>query len=112
MSSETVHVGPIIFADETARGQLLDEGEVVTYRTSPRTTGDTWARWSRTGPKEADVTVEEIDADGLLGEMLEPFVDLSGFDSLQDWMDAIEELNGERPIAGGWLYRVELEART
>ena len=45
--SESNHVGPNVFADETARGQLVEHGEVVTFRASERTTGDTWWRTSR-----------------------------------------------------------------
>jgi len=52
--------GPIIFANETARGQLEEEGEVVTFRRSERTTGKTWYRYSRTGPKQGDVLVEKL----------------------------------------------------
>lgn len=77
-------VGPIIFSDQTARQQLLDAGAVVTFRRSKRTTGDTWWRESRTGPKQGDVHVEEIgrvDA----AEALEPYADLSGFASVEAW---------------------------
>ena len=51
MSSQ---VGPIIFGNPTARKQFLDNGEVYTFRTSDRTTGDTWARATRTGEKLVD----------------------------------------------------------
>jgi hypothetical protein len=52
--------GPIVFSDETAREQLLEHGEVVTFRASRRTTGSTWFRDTRTGPKKGDVFVGEI----------------------------------------------------
>jgi len=102
---DTGHVGPIIFADETARNQLLDEGDVVTYRTSRRTTGKTWWRQSRTGPKCGDVVVEEIgtcDPQNL--DELEPFGPLSGFPSARDWQFAISVLNDG--LETGYLYRV------
>lgn len=106
-SSTADTVGPIIFADETARSQLRDYGEVVTFRESERTTGETWWRESRLGTKEGDVTVEEI---GLVdpsnnGE-LEPHQSLSGFASVNDWQQAIRNLNGELPNHGR-LYRVK-----
>lgn len=96
--------GPIIFADETARKQLVEEGEVVTFRTSQRTTGDTWWRKTRTGPKEGDVHVEEIGpADPSDEDDLEPYGPLSGFHSVHDWQFAISSLNGE--LSEGYLYR-------
>lgn len=105
------HVGPIIFADETARAQLTDHGEVVTFRTSLRTTGDTWWRTSRTGPKAGDVLVEEIGpADPRLPcDRMERYAGLSGFESIGAWQDAIQELNGG--LEQGWLYRAVLEER-
>lgn len=104
----TAHVGPIIFADETARQQLLDCGEVVTFRTSKRTTGETWWRKSRTGPKEGDVTVTEIgEVDPSDDDEMEPYGSFSGFQSLSDWRFAISSLNGEVPETG-YLYRAEV----
>ena len=101
------HVGPIIFGDPTARGQLLDEGEVYTFRTSDRTTGDTWARPTRTGEKLVDVTVELVasfedpDADSLHDEWARH----SGFGTADRWWDAIEDVHG--PPETGYVYRVE-----
>jgi len=54
-------VGPIIFGDTVAREQLL-RGEVISFRSQRRTTRETWARWSRTGEKQADVRVRELTA--------------------------------------------------
>ncbi|WP_135666659.1 hypothetical protein [Halorhabdus rudnickae] len=98
-------VGPIVFADETARQQLLEEGEVVTFRARERSTGETWWRRSRTGPKEGDVIVEEIgECDPRDIEQLEPYGDKSGFQSAREWRHAINALNdGLEP---GYLYRV------
>lgn len=101
-------VGPIIFSDETARKQLVEHGEVVTFRKTERTTGETWWRESRCGTKEGDVLVEEIGAVNPtnLGD-LKPHRQLSGFQSAQEWQQAIQELNGELPNHGR-LYRVEV----
>lgn len=104
--SNSQHVGPIIFADETARRQLEKHGEVVTFRTSQRTTGDTWWRTSRTGPKEGDCHVAEIGPanPAVPCDRMERYAHLSGFDSLADWVDAIDALNGS--VSEGYLYRV------
>lgn len=104
-SESTGHVGPIVFADETARTQLVEEGEVVTFRARQRTTGETWWRRSRTGPKEGDVIVEEIgECDPHYLEQLEPFGEMSGFQSAREWRLAIESLN--EGLEPGYLYRV------
>ena len=105
--SESQHVGPVIFANETARGQLEEHGVVITFRTRERTTGNTWWRESRTGPKRGDVLIfkeEDVDPRNPRSP-LEHWVGLSGFDSVEQWLAAIEELHGEVP-EGGYLYRV------
>lgn len=108
-SEDSSHVGPIIFGDEDARGHLLDEGEVYTFRSSSRTTGDTWMRASRTGEKIADVTVEEV-----CGIPVPEQKDLerewgrkSGFGSVERWWNAIEEIHGDG-LTEGWVYHVEV----
>lgn len=103
------HVGPVIFADETARAQLL-RGEVVSFRSRSRTTGETWARWSRQGEKQADVTIEELTAIAALREdewadPLEHYWKLSGFASPDDWRAAIRE---HHSTGDGYLYLVRL----
>lgn len=102
-------VGPIIFADETARTQLLDEGEVITFRASQRTTGDTHARWERTGSKQCDVHVTEVGQVNPTPEALRPYRPLSGFETVEAWRDAIADLNGDVPD-GGYLYRATLRS--
>ena len=97
--------GPIIFANETARSQLVDEGEVITFRRDKRTIGETWWRRSRTGPKQGDVVVEYVgEADPSDADQLEPYVTLSGFASAHEWQSAIEILSGG--LEPGHLYRV------
>lgn len=102
------HVGPIVFANETARSQLVDYGEVVTFRSDDRTVGETW--WTekhpmKGGTKEGDVEVERIgQRDPSKAEDLAPYVDLSGFESVWDWQAAIEDLHGG--LSPGCLYRV------
>jgi len=99
--------GPIIFNNETAREQLLEAGEVVTFRASERTVGQTWWRASRTGPKQGDVVVDKLRAvDPRDPFELRPSVHLSGFASVEAWQDAISELNGGEFPSVGILYRV------
>lgn len=107
-TTTTSTVGPIIFSDETARRQLLEEGIVVTFRKTARTTGDTWWRESRLGPKKGDVEVQEISVVNPQNQSdLEEFVKYSGFSSVSAWQKAIRELNGTVPTEGH-LYEVTL----
>lgn len=96
------HVGPIIFGHPIARAQLVDHGEVVTFRTSERTTGETWWRETRTGPKRGDVTVRRIGPATSVLDLMD-YVELSGFESVEDWQDAIRDVHGEG--VDGVLYR-------
>lgn len=105
-SAQSNTVGPIIFADRTARSQLLSDNEVVTFRRSSRTTGDTWWRESRLGPKQGDVRVEEIgEVDPSDPTELEEYREVSGFETVSGWQAAMRELNGGLPDSG-YLYRV------
>lgn len=102
-------VGPIVFADLTARNQLLEEGVVTTFRASDRTTGETDARWKRTGRAKADVTVEHVAAvDPSDIDQLVPYWEHSGFSSPAEWQTAIEEINGGS-LGEGHVYRVTLD---
>lgn len=106
--SESQHVGPIIFGHETARDHLLSEGVVYTFRASERTTGETWARASRTGPKIADVTVEHVRAiPAPTASVLEnEWARQSGFGTPEAWWDAIVDVHGH--VQSGHVYRCEL----
>ena len=104
-------VGPVSFSDPTARRQLIEEGSVVTFRSSERTVGETWARLERTAPKFADVEIEEIGRVDPEGIVIAMYRDESGFESMRVWLDAIHTLNGEIPEMG-ILYRVELQEIT
>jgi len=100
-------VGPIVFSDRTARRQLLIECEVVTFRSSERTTGETWWRQSRTGEKMGDVVVEEIgECNPSHPDELRSHRPLSGFDSVAEWQHAILKFHGESLPRSGYLYRV------
>lgn len=99
--------GPIIFADETARRQLLENEQVATFRREQRTTGSTWFRYSRTGTKQGDATVDEIGPVDVDPDDLRRWRPLSGFETVDDWIDAIAGLNGD--VDGGYLYLVRLD---
>jgi hypothetical protein len=111
-NTHTGHVGPIIFSNEQARSQLLEEGEVYTFRANKRTTGETWARASRTGPKIADVVVEEVCAIPAPrpADLQDEWAAKSGFGSRSAWWEAIEELHGTPQ--SGVVYRCELVNKT
>lgn len=102
----TDRVGPIVFSDRQARGHLLNNGEVITFRPSDRTTGETWWRKSRTGEKMGDCTVRRVDrVDPRDRGDLAGDAQRAGFRTAEDWQTAIEELHGELPD-DGYLYYV------
>lgn len=106
-NSDSNHVGPIVFSNEIARNQLIDEGVVTTFRTRERTVGETWWRESRTGEKRGDCTVEVVcECDPSVHAQLDQFVSTSGFESVAEWQDSIKQLHdGDIPHTG-WIYRV------
>lgn len=109
-------VGPLLLAHETPREQFLTHGHVVTFRAgSKRTTGETHVRWERTGTAQADCVLEylePVDPSTEAGrEALAAYVEASGFESLDDWLDAMADLNGQ--LQPGHLYHARFRgART
>lgn len=97
--------GPITFADYRARSHLLIRGFVYSFRSRERTTGETWARWSRGGEGKLDVAVSR-ERDVHEPEDLDPFAPCSGFRNRAAWEIAIEEHHGD--LSGGSVYRVDL----
>ena len=104
MSSQ---VGPITFGNLTARKQLLHNGRVYTFRACDRTTGDTWARASRTGEKLVDITVEQVASidDPSPDSLRDEWALQSGFGTPEQWWDAIKDVHG--PPETGYVYHVE-----
>lgn len=102
-------VGPVIFSNEKARRYLEDTGQVVTFRTRDRTTGETHIRYERTGRKQYDCHIMKmVDGAGeYLEEKLEEYYAQAGFSSPEEWKDAIREMHGEVPDSG-YLYQVSL----
>jgi hypothetical protein len=108
-TTESAHIGPIIFANESARSQLVDHGEVITFR-GERTTGETWWTDEYGTPKNGDCTVERIAAVEPTPTALARYQSLSGFPSTSAWIDAIADLHGPTTDTG-YLYRVTEENR-
>lgn len=99
-------VDPVIISVPTARKRLREQGEVVVFGPSERTTRTAWWHESTTGPREGEVIikhVQEIDCElqWVDGELLKR----SGFETYDDWKAAIRERHGWEP-PGGHLYRV------
>ncbi len=123
----------ISFSDPLARRQLLEKGRVVTFRKTLRkqflkgskswddaASGlDLWIKdWANTGrgtKKIADVKIRLIGMVKIhkLREVLSRYVSLSGFETVEEWIEAIRRLNygtlyhGRLPRIG-WLYEVAL----
>jgi hypothetical protein len=106
MSHESNHVGPVQLSHGTARGHFLRNGQVVSFRTSDRTTGETWWHETRGDTKEGDVVVEKLcEAEAWHGDFqLFRWLNHSGFESVEQWVDAIHEMHGE--VSEGYLYRI------
>lgn len=103
-TAENRHVGPIIFANEFARAQLVAHGEVVTFR-GDRTVGDTWWTDEYGTCKNGDCTIKRIREVEPTTGALDEYQPLSGFPTTSDWIDAIAELHGST-TSTGYLYRV------
>lgn len=97
----------MIFKCDRARNFLLIRGYVFTFRERQRkSTGRGWINdgWAR--PKIADVFISEIG--GLHWSHLELYAPYSGFESFEEWLAAIKELNRGYIPSKGWLYLVQL----
>lgn len=100
--------GPVIFSVDEARQQLESEGAVLTFRAKERTTGKTWYRYSRTGVKQGDVVVEKVsEIDPAKIADLRPYAREAGFETAEDWIRRIREVN-EGELRPGYLYHVTL----
>lgn len=97
----------ISFSHDIAWKQLIDEGRVVTFRSQRRKNpnGRTWCNRGRGQTKEFDVEISEIGQAMPTDKDLEPYVDFSGFDSVNEWETAIQNLNSSTTDSG-WLYEV------
>jgi hypothetical protein len=94
----------LVSGNEDARGQLLDHGEVITFR-GDRTTGETWWTDEYGTAKNGDCTVERIKTVDPTTSALDCYQPLSGFPSTAAWMAAINKLHGTT-TESDYLYRV------
>jgi len=102
------NVGPVILSVDAAREHLEEHGEVFSFRTRGRTTGESWYRASRTGEKCGDCRIElevRVHADNPTEWYLEAYVGSSGFDNIEEWVGAIRNLHGTVPDEG-YIYRI------
>ncbi|MBC8225340.1 hypothetical protein H8E65_12180 [Candidatus Bathyarchaeota archaeon] len=107
----------IIFQNRQVREHLLEHGKVYTYRKGfekRKRIGRDWATDRRCGKKIADVDIMVISAitrENLIrvlsqGDDEGSFYEQSGLGTVENWVQAIKDLNrGEGPEYG-WLYRV------
>ncbi len=100
----------ISFSVKEARDQLLNNGVVYTFRWNKRkTVGKNWANEKRGGKKIADVNIELV-GEYLFLDLLLPYVNQSGFKTLNDWASAIMDMQ-KKPGHYGYLYKVTLNSQ-
>jgi hypothetical protein len=100
----------IQFNDWKARGYLLAQGHVYTFRTRKRRrVGKDWACITRGDPKFADVNITLIrEIENSLFDALKPYVKHSGFGCVAEWVTAITRMNPRGNYSFGYLYHVEV----
>lgn len=101
-------VGLVIMGHPVARSCLESAGIVFSFRTSDRTTGNTHYRYKRTGKKQGDVTIQQVtERIESTAENLEPYRHLSGFSTVEEWQEAIEDVHGSIEESG-FVYRIKV----
>lgn len=103
----------MIFSDDKALNQLMRTGLVVSFRKvkpgPDRKHGPEWITDRRCGKKVCDVLIFSHDTPvPLTPDALEPFVEHSGFRSVEEWIKSIKNINGNGLKMGtyGELYCV------
>ena len=100
----------IIFNCEKPRRQLLEKGEVITFRRKERRRlGKDWMTDKRGGRKLCDVFIEQIyfiPTKSTMRGFLWGSLDKSGFDTIDEWLIEIEKINKKQELTKGWLYLV------
>ena len=98
----------ISFQNEKVRKFLIEHGEVFTFRKKERKNiGYDWMNEGRGKPKLFNVNIEYAGFKTSIWE-LDPYLELSGFDTLEEWWDTLRELNNGKLPFTGHLYHVEL----
>lgn len=99
----------ISFSVKEARDQLMNEGEVYTFRwTQRKKTGKDWAQVKRNTKKIADVFIDEARLIESASD-LDPYVSKSGFKTRRAWLDVICSMPipaKSRYVFIGYLYKV------
>lgn len=97
------------FAVEEARNQLLEHGEVYTFRWKRRKqVGNNWANSGRGTKKIADVHIMEVKKVMPNFQTLKNYWDKSGFSNWWDWYNKIMEMKPKNKLQG-WLYYVKIK---
>ena len=110
----------IYFKSKKALDYLLKNGEVYTIRPRKRSEGLAYVKTSKKGRKLAEVEVKYVGevvltapddewyvADGAYAKgKLEEFVDKSGFNSVEEWLEEVRKLNGGKLPDRMFLYHV------
>lgn len=102
--------GPVTIAGGDAKRRLQQKGELIIYRPSKRTPGETWWRDTPQGEKVGDCQFElvtPIDA-GDRDALREYFIK-SGYNSARDWQEAIRDVFDG--VVDGYLYRLTSDDR-
>ena len=98
----------ISFSVKEARDQLLNKGEVYTFRWKKRkATGKNWANGGRGTKKIADVFIDEPRLIETVSD-LDLYVSKSGFKERKEWFYVIMSMGLNYKIHGfiGYLYKV------
>jgi len=112
----------IYFKSKKALDCLLKNGEVYTIRPKKRFEGLAYVKTSKKGRKLAEVEVKYVgevvqtapDDEWFVVEgayakgKLEEFVDKSGFNSVEEWLEEVRKLNGGKLPDKMFLYHVKL----
>lgn len=116
---------PMIFSDDRAYRQLRDEGIVYTARAQEKPDCGVWIRRSRTGEKDDEVPHARRELiESMPPKKFKTFTEMrgtdrsgrytcgakcyerAGFDSPEEWLDAIREQNGGELPSEIYVYRV------
>ena len=99
----------IVFSSPDVRNHLIENRVVYTYRRGGvrKRVGKDWANSGRGTKKIMDVMIEPVDEvlKETVLEQLSPYVENSGFNSTEKWVDVIKSLNNKLPSVGT-LYKV------
>lgn len=101
---------PMLFKSEKARNFLLKHGIVITFRPKKRKKNieQTWATPKYRGKKICDIIVRllcEVKREEIR-EKLDKYVALSGFKTVDEWIEEIKKLNKGEVPEKGYLYVV------